>query len=457
MQQHNNSPAQHAKFVKLTTQPVGRLVTGLAVPAMVSMLVTGIYNLVDTFFVGLINTQSVAALGIVFSYMSIVQSIAFFFGQGAGNYISRMLGHEDTHNAGVMASVGLVSTWLTGAVIAILGFVFMELALLHVFGSTETILPYACDYFTFILLGTPFIMSCFTLNNLMRHQGNAMLSMLGIMTGAALNVILDPIFIFGLGLGVKGAGMATALSQVVSFTIMLMLSGKRGGVSIRLSQFKPSRQRYRDIAAGGLPSLARQSMMGIAALILNHIAGIYGDSAIASFSVVSRITMLASAAMIGYGQGFQPVCGFNYGAGKFDRVRAAFIHSCKVSTIYCTVLAVAGFIFARQLVSLFVASDPEVSRIGTEVLRYQCMSFPLTGFVVMVNMYLQNIRRTVPATVMAMSRQGIFLIPALFIGHFTLGFLGVEIAQAVADAASFLLAIPLCLTAINQMMKLSKK
>jgi len=445
-----NSPAQHAKFVKLTSEPVGRLVTGLAIPAMISMLVTGFYNLVDTFFVGQINTQSVAALGIVFSYMSIVQSIAFFFGQGAGNYISRMLGHEDTHNAGVMASVGLVSTWLTGAVIATFCFLFME-PVLRFFGSTTTILPYACDYFTFILLGTPFIMSCFTMNNLMRHQGNAMLSMIGIMTGAVLNVALDPIFIFGLGMGVKGAGMATALSQVVSFTLMLMLSGKRGGVEIRLSKFKPSAQRYRDIAAGGLPSLARQSMMGIAALILNHVAGIYGDSAIASFSVVSRITMLANAAMIGYGQGFQPVCGFNYGAGKFDRVRAAFIHTGKVLTIYSTVLAVAGWIFASPIVGLFVASDPEVSRIGTEVLRYQCLAFPLTGYVVLVNMFLQNIRRTIPATIMAMSRQGIFLIPSLLLGNMLLGFLGVEIAQAVADTASFLLALPLGLHALNHM------
>ncbi len=445
-----NSPAQHAKFVKLTSEPVGRLVTGLAIPAMISMLVTGFYNLVDTFFVGQINTQSVAALGIVFSYMSIVQSIAFFFGQGAGNYISRMLGHEDTHNAGVMASVGLVSTWLTGAVIATFCFLFME-PVLRFFGSTTTILPYACDYFTFILLGTPFIMSCFTMNNLMRHQGNAMLSMIGIMTGAVLNVALDPIFIFGLGMGVKGAGMATALSQVVSFTLMLMLSGKRGGVEIKLSKFKPSAQRYRDIAAGGLPSLARQSMMGIAALILNHVAGIYGDSAIASFSVVSRITMLANAAMIGYGQGFQPVCGFNYGAGKFDRVRAAFIHTGKVLTIYSTALAVAGWIFASPIVGLFVASDPEVSRIGTEVLRYQCLAFPLTGYVVLVNMFLQNIRRTIPATIMAMSRQGIFLIPSLLLGNMLLGFLGVEIAQAVADTASFLLALPLGLHALNHM------
>jgi len=200
-----------------------------------------------------------------------------------------------------------------------------------------------------------------------------------------------------------------------------------------------------------LPSLARQSMMGIAALILNHVAGIYGDSAIASFSVVSRITMLANAAMIGYGQGFQPVCGFNYGAGKFDRVRAAFIHTGKVLTIYSTVLAVAGWIFASPIVGLFVASDPEVSRIGTEVLRYQCLAFPLTGYVVLVNMFLQNIRRTIPATIMAMSRQGIFLIPSLLLGNMLLGFLGVEIAQAVADTASFLLALPLGLHALNHM------
>ena len=164
---HNNTEAQHAKFVKLTTQPVGRLVTSLAVPAMVSMLVMGFYNIVDTFFVGQINTQSVAALGIVFSYMSIVQSIAFFFGQGAGNYISRRLGHEDTHNASIMASVGLVTTWLTGAAIAIVGLLFME-PVLRFFGSTATIMPYACDYFRYILIGTPFIMGTFTLNNQMQ-------------------------------------------------------------------------------------------------------------------------------------------------------------------------------------------------------------------------------------------------------------------------------------------------
>lgn len=449
---YSTRDAQHTKFVKLTTQPVGRLVSGLAVPAMVSMLVTGIYNLVDTFFVGQINTQSVAALGIVFSYMSIVQSIAFFFGQGAGNYISRALGHEDTHNAGVMASVGLISTWITGAVIALLCYVLMEPVLLFL-GSTATILPYACDYFTYILVGTPFIMSCFTMNNLMRHQGNAMLSMIGIMSGAVINVILDPILIFGAGLGVRGAGLATAISQIIAFGVMLTMAGRCGGVAISIAQFKPSLQRYRDIAAGGLPSLARQSMMGISALILNHVAGLYGDSAIASFSVVSRITMLANAAMIGYGQGFQPVCGFNYGAGKFDRVRAAFIHTCKVLTAYSTLLAIAGWIFANHIVSIFVTSDPEVSRIGAEVLRYQCLAFPLTGYVVLVNMYLQNIRRTLPATIMAMSRQGIFLIPALFLGNWLLGFLGVEIAQAVADTASFLLALPLGLHALNQMGK----
>jgi putative MATE family efflux protein len=435
--------AQRDKFIKMTTQPVGRLVTGLAIPSIVSMLISGIYNLVDTFFIGQINTPSVAALGIVFSYMALIQAVSMFFGQGAGNFISRALGRESAEEAEVMASVGLISSMGTGALMAVIGFIFMN-PILRFFGSTETILPYASDYFTWILAGAPFIMGCFTMNNLMRHQGNALLSMIGIATGAVLNVALDPIFIFLFGLGIKGAGIATAISQFIGFFVMLALSGFRGGIPIRLNHFKPSLHLYREIAAGGLPSLARQGLLSVAAICLNQMASRYGDAAVASFSVVNRVTMLASAAMIGYGQGFQPVCGFNYGAGKFDRVRSAFRHSCIVSTIYCTALAALGFVFAKGIVSVF-RDDPDVIRIGSEVLRYQCISFPLTGIVVMANMFLQNIRKTWPAVIMASARQGIFFLPALIVGHLVLGFLGVEIAQAVADALSFILALPLCI------------
>lgn len=440
--------AQQQKFVKMTTQPVGRLVTQLALPSIVSMLVSGIYNLADTFFVGQINTQSVAAMGIVFSYMTLIQAIAFFFGQGSGNYISRALGRQDIDQAGMMASVGLVSSVGTGVLLAAVGFALMD-PILHFLGSTATIMPFARDYFTYILLGTPFIMGCFTMNNQMRQQGNASLAMLGILSGALLNIALDPLLIFGLGLGIRGAGLATAVSQLSGFVLMLFLTGRNGGLPIRLRQFRPTLHRYAEIAAGGLPSLARQSLMSISVICLNLMASYHGDEAIVAFSVVGRIAMLAGAAMIGYGQGFQPVCGFNYGAGHYDRVRAAFWHSVEVLTLYCSVLAVAGYVLAGPLVELFVSHDARVVEIGAEVLRYQCLSFPLSGFIVMSNMYLQNIRRTIPAVIMASARHGIFFLPALFLGHWLLGLPGIEMAQAVADAISFALAIPLSLHALR--------
>ena len=442
--------AQHSKYVKMTTAPVGSLVTQLALPSIVSMLVSGIYNLADTFFVGQINTQSVAALGIVFSYMTLVQAIAFFFGQGSGNYISRALGRQETEQAGTMSAVGLVSSVATGCVLAAFGFVMMR-PVLSFLGSTPTIMPYASDYFTYILLGTPFIMGCFTMNNQMRQQGNASLAMLGILSGAVLNIALDPLLIFGLGMGIRGAGLATALSQCAAFVLMLRLTGHRGGLPFKLSQFRPTLWRYREIAAGGLPSLARQGLMSISTLCLNLMASYYGDEAIAAFSVVGRVAMLAGAAMIGYGQGFQPVCGFNFGAGNFDRVRAAFWHSLRVLTLYCLVLGIAGYVFASTIVSWFVTDDLRVINIGTEALRYQCLSFPLSGFIVMSNMFLQNIRRTIPAVIMASARHGIFFLPAMFVGHWLLGLQGLEMAQAVADLISFLLAIPLALKALRDL------
>ena len=441
---------QDAKYVRMTTQPVGRLVTAMAIPSIVSMLVSGIYNLADTFFIGQINTPSVAAMGIVYAYMVLIQSLAIFFGQGSGNYISRALGRRETVDAEEMAAVGLGSSILTGVILAGASFLAMQ-PLLTMLGSTETILPYAIDYFQFILIGTPFIMGTFTLNNQMRHQGNAILSMIGIVSGAVLNIILDPILIFGFGLGIRGAGMATAISQVIGFVVILSMIGKRGSLPIRPHHFKPTLRRYRDIAAGGLPSLARQALMSISAICLNQMASNYGDEAIAAFSIVNRIMMLACAAMIGYGQGFQPVCGFNYGAGLFDRVRKAYWHSCSVSTVYCTVLALLGWVFAGPLVALFRADDPEVIRIGSEVLRYQCYSFPLTGFIVLANMYLQNIRRTIPAIIMASTRQGIFFLPALLIGHALWGFTGIEISQALADICSFLFAVPVVLHTLKTM------
>ncbi len=441
---------QEEKFIRMTTAPVGKLVTTLAVPSIVSMLISGVYNLADTYFVGRINTQAVAALGIAFSYMSLIQAIAFYFGQGSGNFISRALGRRKSDEAGEMASIGFFSSFITGLILMLVGFAFME-PILKFFGATDTILPYAKDYFRYMLPGTPFIMCCFTMNNQMRQQGNAMLAMIGIASGAALNIILDPILIFHLGMGVKGAGIATSVSQFVSFCIMLHLCGRKGGIKIRFSQFKPSWHAYKEINAGGLPSLARQGLMSLSTVCLNQVAAPFGDEAIAAFSVVGRVGVMAGAAMIGYGQGFQPVCGFNYGAGHYDRVKKAFWHSLAVSTIYCSVLAVLGIIFAPQIVGAFEAKDPVALAMGIKILRYQCYSFPLSATVVMSNMFLQNIRKTVPAVLMAMARHGLFFIPTLYLGRALMGLTGIELAQTFSDCCAFLLAIPLTLPTLRKL------
>lgn len=443
---------QKEKFDKMTTEPVGRLVSRLAVPSIVSMLISGIYNLADTFFVGKINTQSIAALGIVYSYMALIQAFAFYFGQGSGNFISRALGRRQGDEAEEMAATGFFSSFLSGIVFAAIGFVFME-PLLRFFGSTGTILPYAKDYFSYILLGAPFIMSCFTMNNQMRQQGNASLAMIGIASGVVLNIALDPLLIFGFDLGIRGAGIATAVSQFISFCIMLALCGKNGGIRIKFSRFRPTRHNYVEINAGGIPSLARQGLMSVSAICLNQLAASYGDSSVAAFSVVSRIMMIASASVIGYGQGFQPVCGFNYGAKLYGRVLAAFRHSLSVATVYCIVLAVMGYIFATDIVGLFGADDADVISMGSDILRYQCLAFPLLGMVVLSNMFLQNIRRVVPAILMATARQGLFFIPALFIGKALGGILGIELAQPVSDLCAFLLALLLTIPVLKQLGK----
>lgn len=439
-----------AKYIQMTTQPPEKLVCSFAVPSIVSMLISSLYNMVDTLFVGRIDTQSTAALGIIFSYMAIVQAFAFFFGQGSANYVSRALGSRNYKGASQMVAMGFFSALFFSIVIACLSFIFMD-PLLKFFGSTPTILPKAEDYFIYILIGTPFITTTFVMNNQMRLQGNAMMSMIGISAGAILNIGLDPLFIFALDMGVGGAGLATAISQAVSFLIMFHLAGKRGGIAIRFRNFHPSLAQLKEISAGGSPSLARQGLGGMATMLLNQLAGGYGDAAVAAFSIVGRYMLFVSSALIGFGQGFQPVCGFNFGAKLYDRVRKAFRFSTITATCYCVLFAIIGYIWAPGIISLFRSGDMEVIKIGSAVLRCQCLSYPLVGFIIMSNMYLQNIKKTTSAILVAMSRQGIFLIPAMYIGQIALGLEGVIIAQPISDMFAFLMSMPLCLKALKGM------
>lgn len=437
------------KYVKMTTAPVERLVCSFAAPAMVCMLISSIYNLADTFFVGSLGNQQTASLGIVFSYMGIIQALAFYVGHGSGNFISINLGAKKYDAAENMASTGFFLAIAAASAIALLCGIFIR-PVLTAFGSTRTVLPYAVSYFRWILAGTPFIVGAIVLNNQMRLQGNAALSMYGLLSGGLLNIALDPVFIFVLKLGVEGAGIATAISQCVSFLILLRLCGLRGGIKIKLRNFKPSWYYCRMINAGGLPSLARQGLMAVATAILNNFAGTYGDEALAAFSVVGRVMPFASSLIIGFGQGFQPVCGYNYGARMYGRLRRALRFCIICSSAYAALVAVLGECFAPEIISFF-RDDADVIALGSLVLRAHCAAFPLVGFVTLTNMYLQTTNQTLSAVTLAIARHGLFLIPMLILGNLFFGFGGIVASQPLSDICSFILAIPLYRASVRRL------
>lgn len=442
---------QEEKYIYMTTTPVPRLIGELAVPTIISMLVTSFYNMADTFFVGKINTQSTAAVGIVFSVMAMIQSLGFFFGHGSGNYISRRLGAKDFEQAAVMAANGFFLAFLCGLVVMAGGLMFLE-PLAVALGSTPTIWPYTEAYLRIILLGAPFMTSSLVLNNQLRFQGSAAYAMVGIVSGAVINIVLDPLLIFGLHMGVAGAAAATVISQICSFMLLLYQS-RKGGNIIYFSNFKPNFHYIKEMCRGGFPSLCRQGLASISGILLNHGAGLYGDAAIAGMSIVSRVTMFANSALIGFGQGFQPVCGFNYGAKLYHRVREGFWFCVKYAMVFLITVSVAAAVFAPQIVALFRKGDEEVIAVGTLALRLQCMTFPLMSWIVMSNMMLQSIGKAMKASILAAARQGLFFIPLVLILPRLFGLFGVEVCQTVSDICSFVLAVPLCISVLNEMKK----
>ena len=428
-------------YTFLTQAPVHRVIVTMAIPTIISMLVTGLYNIADTFFVGKIDTQATAAVGIVFSLMFFVQAMGFFFGHGSGNYISRELGARRHENAVKMASTGFFSSFFFGLVILVLGEIFLT-PLSLMLGSTATILPYTEDYMQVILLGAPFLTSSLTLNNQMRLQGNANFAMYGIVTGAILNVLLDPFFIFTCGLGVSGAAWATVVGQFVSFVILFYMARRGENIAIRFRNFSPSIQRYKEIFYGGSPSMMRQGLACVATMSLNFAAGAYGDSAIAAMSIVSRIAMLSFAVVIGLGQGFQPVCGFCYGAGLYGRLKEAYKFTVTIGTFFLIVLAIISWMISGTLIGVF-RDDPEVIAIGIVALRWQLCVFPVNALILASNMLAQTCRKPWRANILAAARQGLFFIPLIFILPSYFGLLGVEMCQAVSDVLSFTLTVPI--------------
>lgn len=441
---------QERKFREMTQAPVGRLISRLAVPCIISMLVTAFYNMADTFFVGMLQSNSATgAVGVVFSMMAVIQAVGFFFGHGSGNFISRELGRHDYEAASNMAATGFFGALATGALICLLGQIFLT-PLAVLLGSTQTILPYAESYLRVILIGAPWMTASLVLNNQLRFQGSAVYGMAGIASGAILNIGLDPLFIFTFRLGIAGAAWATIISQLISCLILLYGCTRGGNLKIHPSRIQVSWRYFGGVVQGGLPSLARQSLGSIATICLNRAAGPYGDAAIAAMGIVQRITLSCAAAMIGFGQGFQPVCGFNYGAKRYERVKEGFWFSFRVSALFLIGIGALSFRFAPQLVARF-RDDPQVMEIGALALRFQCVTLCFQSWIVMSNMMLQTIGRTVPATFLAVGRQGLFFIPLILTLPRLFGLTGVQVSQSAADFLTLLCAIPIQLYALRRL------
>ena len=438
-----------ARYRDLTETPIPKLIPRLAVPTIISMLVTAIYNAADTFFVGRISTEATAAVGLSFSVMAIIQAFGFFCGQGSGNYLARMLGAKKGKEAEEMAATGLTLSIIIGIVTTLL-IVFNIGPLARFLGATDTTVDETENYLSIIALGAPFMMSQFVLNNQLRYQGSATYAMIGLLTGAILNIIMDPILIFVLGLEVKGAALATVGGQTISFLVLLIGSRQGANIKLRVRNIRLNRHYIVEVINGGMPALVRQGLAAVATVLLNRAAGVYGAAAIAGMSVTTRTMMFVSSALIGFGQGYQPVCSFNYGAKKMDRVREGFFFCVKYGTIFLCLMSVFCMAFAPQIIGFF-RNDPAVIAVGKVALRFQAIALPLMAFTVITNMMLQSMGKGIKASITASARSGLFFIPLILILPKFFGLLGVEISQAIADVLAMLITVPFAKSELDKM------
>ena len=438
------------QYHKMTETPIPRLILGLAAPTILSMLITSIYNLADTFFVGQISTSASGAVGVVSSLMAIIQALGFMLGHGAGSIISRRLGSQDARAATRFASTSFFTALVFGAVLAVIGLSTLP-DFMMLLGSTNTILPHACAYARPILIAAPLMMSSLVMNNILRYEGKASFAMIGLVTGGILNMVLDPVFMFGFGLGTAGAGIATALSQSISFCILLSMFLRGKTVSqFQLSAVTREPREFLQILAGGAPSFGRQGLNSIGGMLLNIAARSYGDAAVAGMSIVSRIFMFIISVAIGVGQGLQPVAAFNYGARKYRRVRQAAIFTMEMALAMLTVLIGLCWFNGDTLIRLF-RDDPEVTAVALPAFHYQCLAMFLQPVIVVANMTFQSVGKSGRATFLACCRQGVCFIPLILVLPRVWGLFGVEICQPIADVLAFVISLPFLVVFLHQL------
>ncbi len=441
------------QYKKMTETPIPKLIIKLGIPTTLSMLVTSIYNMADTFFLSSYGNSASGAVGIVFGLMAILQAFGFMFGQGSGSLASRALGAKDVERASKYSSTGFFASVMSGAIIAVFGIIFID-PFMYLLGSTDTILPYAREYAVYILIAAPFLCSSCVLNNVLRFEGQAALATIGLASGGILNIFGDWILMKVFDLGVTGAGISTAVSQFISFMILLIMFFV-GKTSSKLSIKKISKSfaDWFDICKTGFPSLVRQGLTSISTMLLNNCAEAYGDEAIAAMSIVNRICFFTFATSLGIGQGFQPVCAFNYGAKKYGRVRSAFIFTLAVGEVILGSVAILGFIFSDELIAIF-RNDPEVIRIGTFALSAQFIGQFFQPVAVCTNMMFQSSGKSGIATLLSMMRSGLFFIPILLIFTATSGLVGIQLSQAISDILTALASLPFAVSFVGKLGRL---
>lgn len=426
-------------YEKMTRTPVAKLILKLGIPTTISMLITSIYNMADTYFVGACGESAQAATGVLFTLQAVIQGIAFMLGHGGGTFISRNLADKNVDEASKYVSTSFFTGGIVGILITVLGLIFLEPMVLML-GSTRTILPHAKDYGFWILSACPFIICSLIINNALRYEGKAFYAMFGLTTGGIINIFGDYLLVSRLNMGVYGAGLATCVSQIISFTILLVMYYKMAQSKITVRFVSKDPRVYYDIMRVGLPSLIRQGLNAVTSGVLNNVTKPFGDAAIAAMSVVSRYSSFLMCVGLGMGQGFQPVASFNYQAKKYSRVKNGLLFTMGFGIVFIGGMSLISMIFSDFIITLF-QSHPDVIEVGSTAMRFAALGMMFMPLSVPVNMLYQSIQQPKISSILSMIRSGAVTIPLLLFGVPFLGLLGVQIAQPTADITAGIISI----------------
>jgi len=441
-----NGPSQEARRLMLLNDPIPRVIPKMAVPTIVAFLITSIYSLADTYFVSSLGTNATAAVSVNASLDQMIMMCGSMLAMGANSYIARLLGEGNEKKASQVLSTSFFAAFAIGTLLLIFGSLFM-VPMVRMLGATPTCEQYSIDYATYILLAAPFMACNFVMNQCLRSEGSATLSMVGMGLGGILNIILDPIFIFTLDMGVAGASLATAISKWVSFAILVFpYITRRSLLHLSIRNFKPTKDIIAKVVSVGSSSMFRNGLNVVSAIMLNNIAGGISDSVLAAVGVSNKIMMFPFCIILGFGNGFQPVAGFNWGAKRFDRVEESYKFSSRVSLIGSVIMAVIIALFCDKLIILFAGTDMEMRRIGAFCILAQCVALPVHAWVAIVNMLCVGLGNAKGAMLLATSRQGSCFIPIVHLMALLFGAYGVASVQALADVLSMGLAIPIIIS-----------